>query len=151
MPVKSLITRPAHLFQTLKAEPLEVGGHAWCGEGKVRQVDVTIDYGSTWQRAKLQAPVNPYAWQSWHCALQFPGKGYFEVWARATDEQGRHQPMVVPGWNPKGYLNNAMHRIAYAGHLNATPSKHECTRRPHPMRAILLSCLAESQGHFSIR
>jgi len=22
------------------------------------------------------------------------------------------QPMVVPGWNPKGYLNNAMHRIA---------------------------------------
>ena len=112
MPVKSLITRPAHLFQTLKAEPLEVGGHAWCGEGKVRQVDVTIDYGSTWQRAKLQAPVNPYAWQSWHCALQFPGKGYFEVWARATDEQGRHQPMVVPGWNPKGYLNNAMHRIA---------------------------------------
>ena len=72
----------------------------------------STDYGSTWQRAKLQAPVNPYAWQSWHCALQFPGKGYFEVWARATDEQGRHQPMVVPGWNPKGYLNNAMHRIA---------------------------------------
>jgi hypothetical protein len=22
------------------------------------------------------------------------------------------QPMVVPGWNPSGYLNNAMHRIA---------------------------------------
>jgi hypothetical protein len=22
------------------------------------------------------------------------------------------QPMVVPGWNPKGYLNNAAHRIA---------------------------------------
>jgi hypothetical protein len=20
--------------------------------------------------------------------------------------------MVVPGWNPRGYLNNAMHRIA---------------------------------------
>jgi len=22
------------------------------------------------------------------------------------------QPMVLPGWNPKGYLNNACHRIA---------------------------------------
>ena len=22
------------------------------------------------------------------------------------------QPMLVPGWNPKGYLNNACHRIA---------------------------------------
>ena len=112
MPVKSLITRPAHLFQTLKAEPLEVGGHAWCGEGKVRQVDVTIDYGSTWQRAKLGhrsilMPGNPGI-----VRFNFPGKGYFEVWARATDEKGRHQPMVVPGWNPKGYLNNAMHRIA---------------------------------------
>ena len=38
--------------------------------------------------------------------------GYYEVWARATDDQGIMQPMVVPGWNPKGYLNNAMHRIA---------------------------------------
>ncbi|SHM44242.1 Mo-co oxidoreductase dimerisation domain-containing protein, partial [Vreelandella subglaciescola] len=38
--------------------------------------------------------------------------GYFEVWARATDENGLSQPMVVPGWNPKGYLNNACHRIA---------------------------------------
>ena len=32
--------------------------------------------------------------------------------ARATDDQGRSQPMVLPGWNPKGYLNNACHRIA---------------------------------------
>ena len=30
----------------------------------------------------------------------------------ATDSNGRSQPMVVPGWNPKGYLNNATHRIA---------------------------------------
>ena len=33
-------------------------------------------------------------------------------WARATDSAGRAQPMVLPGWNPKGYLNNACHRIA---------------------------------------
>jgi hypothetical protein len=41
-----------------------------------------------------------------------PEEGYYEVWARATDSEGRAQPMVVPGWNPKGYLNNATHRIA---------------------------------------
>ena len=34
------------------------------------------------------------------------------VWALATDDQGISQPMLVPGWNPKGYLNNAMQRIA---------------------------------------
>ncbi|MEE4190334.1 MAG: hypothetical protein V2I66_02080, partial [Halieaceae bacterium] len=38
--------------------------------------------------------------------------GYYEVWARATDSSGVAQPMVVPGWNPRGYLNNATHRIA---------------------------------------
>ena len=39
-------------------------------------------------------------------------KGYYEVWAKATDSLGKSQPMIVPGWNPKGYLNNACHRIA---------------------------------------
>ncbi|MEC7079990.1 MAG: hypothetical protein VXX10_06755, partial [Pseudomonadota bacterium] len=34
------------------------------------------------------------------------------IWARAMDDRGRSQPMVVPGWNPRGYLNNASHRVA---------------------------------------
>ena len=43
---------------------------------------------------------------------QFPKPGYYEVWARAMDMQGRSQPLVIPGWNPRGYLNNTAHRIA---------------------------------------
>ena len=35
-------------------------------------------------------------------------------WARATDREGKAQPMVTPQWNPKGYLNNACHRVALA-------------------------------------
>jgi hypothetical protein len=53
------------------------------------------------------------AWRgSFEAQLKFPQTGYYEVWARATDDSGRSQPMVVPGWNPKGYLNNACHRVA---------------------------------------
>ncbi len=37
--------------------------------------------------------------------------GYYEVWARATDNKGRSQPFAI-AWNPKGYLNNSMHRIS---------------------------------------
>ncbi len=44
--------------------------------------------------------------------VDFPEPGYYELWARAVDDQGVSQPIVVPGWNPKGYLNNACHRIA---------------------------------------
>ncbi|MBT4890392.1 MAG: molybdopterin containing oxidoreductase, partial [Rhodospirillales bacterium] len=43
--------------------------------------------------------------------IKFPSKGYFEVWARATDSLGRIQPFAI-AWNPKGYLNNSMFRIA---------------------------------------
>ncbi|HHG90642.1 MAG TPA: hypothetical protein ENJ90_09235, partial [Devosia sp.] len=36
--------------------------------------------------------------------------GYYEVWARATDDAGIMQPFAID-WNPKGYLNNTMHRV----------------------------------------
>jgi len=62
--------------------------------------------------ADLKKPINRLAWQRWRAELSFPQPGYYEVWVKATDSQGRSQPTIVPGWNPKGYLNNACHRIA---------------------------------------
>lgn len=110
MPVKSLITYPRSGVE-LAGRDLEIRGHAWAGDNSVRRVDVSIDFGASWVRADLRAPANPFAWQRFKAQLRFPGKGYYEVWARASDDQGRMQPFVTP-WNPKGYLNNAMHRIA---------------------------------------
>ena len=54
---------------------------------------------------------NPYAWQRWRAQIELPQAGYYEVWARATDDQGAMQPFAI-AWNPKGYLNNSLHRIA---------------------------------------
>lgn len=65
-----------------------------------------------WSRAQLAVPANRLAWQQWRQRVEFPGPGYYEICARATDARGTAQPMVVPGWNPKGYLNNACHRVA---------------------------------------
>ena len=111
MPVKSLITTPK-TGAVLSRSTLSVGGHAWCGSGAVRQVDYSIDFGATWRPCALTRPVNRYAWQQFSAEISFPEPGYYEVWARATDEQGVAQPMVLPNWNPRGYLNNACHRIA---------------------------------------
>ena len=91
---------------------LAVRGHAWAGDIEVTRVDVSIDFGATWTKANLEAPANRLAWQHWNAELAFPEPGYYEIWAKATDRAGRSQPMVVPSWNPKGYLNNACHRIA---------------------------------------
>lgn len=112
MPVKSIITRPATGVEQSTLEPLPLRGHAWCGDGPVRAVHVSFDFGTTWIEAALRPPRNPFAWQRWNAEIRFPTAGHYEVWTRATDHAGRQQPMVVPGWNPGGYLNNAMHRIA---------------------------------------
>ena len=72
---------------------------------------VSIDFGATWIKAYLSSPPNKYSWQRWKAKLKFPTEGYYEVWARATDDRGRMQPFAI-AWNPKGYLNNSMHRIA---------------------------------------
>ena len=112
MPVKSLITSPKTGAIIKEGNDLKVGGHAWAGDLSVSRVEVSIDFGSTWQACELNSPANRLAWQRWSASIRFPQKGYYEVWAKATDENGNAQPMVVPGWNPKGYLNNACHRIA---------------------------------------
>ncbi len=112
MPVKSLVTYPKSGIEHPRRETLALRGHAWAGDLRVARMDVSIDFGASWKRARLAPPKNRLAWQRWQAEVAFPQPGYYEVWARATDERGEAQPMVLPGWNPKGYLNNACHRIA---------------------------------------
>lgn len=108
MPVKSLITFPANGAEA-RLET-EVRGHAWSGDRTVKNLEVSIDFGTTWQTAELDEAVNPGAWQNWRTKVTFPQAGYYEVWARATDSAGEMQPFAID-WNPKGYLNNTMHRV----------------------------------------
>lgn len=112
MPVKSLITFPQTGAVFGQDRTLTVRGHAWAGERSVQEVKISTDFGATWQATKLQPPANRLAWQQWSAAVGFAQPGYYEVWSKATDSEGVSQPMVIPGWNPKGYLNNACHRIA---------------------------------------
>ena len=111
MPVKSLITSPETGHEVAGGRSLRVRGHAWAGDRKVSAMHLSIDFGSTWIPANLMDPPNPYSWQTWSAQVAFPGKGYYEIWARATDDGGVTQPFAI-NWNPKGYLNNSMHRIA---------------------------------------
>ncbi|NQZ42800.1 MAG: sulfite oxidase [Flavobacteriaceae bacterium] len=112
MPVKSLITYPKTGALLKRAKSLRINGHAWAGELEVAHMHYSIDFGSTWHECALEPPANRLAWQHFQATIEFPKKGYYEIWAKATDTNGKSQPMLLPGWNPKGYLNNACHRIA---------------------------------------
>lgn len=112
MPVKSMITTPANAKRHVDlTSALLVAGHAWAGDLAIAQVELSVDFGASWFNADVDAPINAYSWQAWRAPVRFPAAGYYEVWARATDTLGNMQPFAVQ-WNPKGYLNNAMHRIA---------------------------------------
>jgi DMSO/TMAO reductase YedYZ molybdopterin-dependent catalytic subunit len=108
MPVKSLVTFPANGADV--GMKTQVRGHAWSGDRTVEKLEISMDFGATWQGAELDAPVNSGAWQNWRADVAFPQAGYYEVWARATDSAGEMQPFAID-WNPKGYLNNTMHRV----------------------------------------
>jgi DMSO/TMAO reductase YedYZ molybdopterin-dependent catalytic subunit len=110
--IKSIITRPASDSEAPAGEPLRVRGHAWSGETDVENVEVSMDFGVSWQSTEFTPSPNKYAWATFATDIEFPQAGYYEIWARATDSEGATQPMVVPGWNPRGYGNNSTHRIA---------------------------------------
>ncbi|AJD00904.1 molybdopterin oxidoreductase [Campylobacter lari] len=115
MPVKSIITNIKNNDKIKVNKKFEVRGKAWAGELEVSEVYVSNDYGVTWTKAKVEKPLNRLAWQKWSVQISIPTKGYYEIWARAIDNKGNSQPMVLAQWNPNGYLNNACHRVNVFG------------------------------------
>ena len=112
MPVRSIITNPADGTKLAAgAREVKLRGASWAGDYTVRQVDVSADYGATWQKAQLGKQKNAYDWQRWTGTVKLPSDGYFEIWTRATDSRGIAQPHVAGFWNPQGYGGNPMHRI----------------------------------------
>jgi sulfite oxidase len=113
MPVRSIVSAPADGSRFPSGtRAIAVRGAAWAGDLEVGRVDLSADYGSTWSQASLQPLRNRYDWARWSATLELPGDGYYEIWARATDTEGRAQPFRGGNWNPQGYGCNAMHHVA---------------------------------------
>ncbi len=108
--IKSLINTPAAESHFAAGEEIGVIGHAWAGENQVSRVLVSTDHGMSWNEAELSPPANKYAWYRWESRVVLPGKGYYEIWARAFDDVASAQPLIQP-WNPRGYLGNVVHRV----------------------------------------
>lgn len=115
MPVKSVITNPKKGLSFKINTDINLRGKAWAGESSVRDVFISINYGVTWTKARVEPPVNRLAWQKFSATISLPRKGYYEIWVRAVDKQGLSQPMVLAEWNPGGYINNTCHRISAYG------------------------------------
>ena len=109
-PVKSMITAPAPNDRYKAGGLLVVRGSAWAGDNDIDKVELSFDEGITWERARLWAQSDKYAWRRWSLEVPINKVGYMTILARATDDKGNTQP-IVPAWNPLGYLWNGVHRV----------------------------------------
>jgi sulfite oxidase len=113
MPVRGVLTSPANGTKfTAGTKELKLRGAAWAGDLDVARVDVSIDFGSTWQKAYMAPTKNRYDWRRWSTSVQVASDGYYEIWVRATDAANKAQPHYAGNWNPQGYGANPMHRVA---------------------------------------
>jgi DMSO/TMAO reductase YedYZ molybdopterin-dependent catalytic subunit len=113
MPVRSIISAPADGARLPAGiRNVDIRGAAWAGDLTVARVELSADAGATWNAASMSPPRNRYDWARWSATLSLPGDGSYEIWARATDSEGRAQPFQGTNWNPQGYGCNAMHRVA---------------------------------------
>ena len=63
--------------------------------GGIKKVEVSVDYGETWQEAEIWAKDTPLAWVLWKWKWQVPKKkGPIEIYARATTNSGVTQDEV---------------------------------------------------------
>ncbi len=109
MLVKSLIAHP-RLGETLPVGiPYRVEGVAWAGDAGISGVSVSVDGGASWLPAQLTGPEIRHAWRLWQYSWT-PGQvGPAMIMARATDTEGRTQPIEpVSG---QIYEANWVHRV----------------------------------------
>ncbi|MFB7618370.1 sulfite oxidase [Kitasatospora sp. NPDC056181] len=99
--VKSLITGPAPGARLPLGLLCTVRGRAWSGGVPVRRVEVRVGSGG-WRPAELAPAAGPYAWAEWAYRWTPRVPGPRLLLARATDAEGRTQPLRTP-WNEQGY------------------------------------------------
>jgi len=102
MTVKSWITNP--LKQTDKG-PVQIHGVAFGGAQAVKHVDVSIDGGKTWKRARFVGPdLGKFAWRTFVFSADLK-PGTYTIASRATDAKGKTQPEKFVE-NERGYGHN---------------------------------------------
>ena len=100
MQVKSVITSPSPGYKLPAKGIYEIRGLAWSGEGKIKDVEISVDGGQSWAQALLDGPILdksvvrfrlPWRWDGAPCTIL----------SRARDGEGR-QPTRDEIINDKG-------------------------------------------------
>jgi sulfane dehydrogenase subunit SoxC len=118
MDAKSVITSPSPQAPIGHGPgPLVITGVAWSGRGTIPRVDVSIDGGANWQRARISGPSMQKSLHRFYLDIDWDG-GPLLLQSRAHDSTGYVQPTkdqlrAVRGLNSI-YHNNGIQTWAVA-------------------------------------
>ena len=89
---------PGGKVYTVSGAAFDAGNH-----GGIKKVEVSIDYGQTWEEAEIWAKDTPLAWVLWRWNWQVPEKSEpVEIYARATANSGVTQDEIGIEVEPVG-------------------------------------------------
>ena len=120
---KSVVTTPSGGQMLLDKGYYNITGLAWSGRGKVKRVDVSVDGGRNWRRARLESPVHDKALTRFNADWSWDGKPAV-IQSRAIDDTGSVQPNYKLLREVRGtrsiYHNNAVQswRVAESGEVS---------------------------------
>jgi len=107
---RSFITSLANGAKVKAGQPITIKGFAFDGGEGIKEVELSIDGGKTWQQAKLGKDFGKYSFREWQLAAMLLA-GPHELMVRATNNAGAKQPAAAT-WNPAGYMRNIIETTA---------------------------------------
>lgn len=120
---KSVITTPSGGQKLVDKGFYNISGLAWSGRGKITKVDVSVDGGKNWRKARLETPILDKCLTRFNIDWSWNGAPAI-VQSRATDSTGYVQPRIHQLREVRGtksiYHNNAIQswKIAESGEVS---------------------------------
>jgi sulfite dehydrogenase len=106
MRVRSFVTSLADGAK-VGAGPVELRGIAFDGGRGITRVEISSDNGATWHDATLEKDYGKYSFRRWRGSFDAARGSAYTLAVRATAGDGATQKAAA-GWNPSGYLRNAI-------------------------------------------
>jgi hypothetical protein len=97
----------------LRAGRQLVWGFAWGSESLLTGVQVSLNNGKSWQKARLETAPDRFLWTRW--SFDFDARpGAYTLLSRAEDESGGLQPLIRDPRRVDGYELNQCARLRFS-------------------------------------
>ena len=113
MNVKSYIGYPTSYSNVLVNTPFTIKGVAFDSGSGIKEVQISLDSGLSWEKATLENELSPYAFRVFKHKVKPMKKGKITLMAKAINNRGEAQPLAKDvQWNHGGYRFNGIDSVS---------------------------------------